>query len=105
MEDNAGVESVETINVEEETDHDEDIARGVALEEHMSAKEPTATKSVTPSTSSTSTSTASASSKIKLNIHLQDTTQICLFYEYFALYELLAPYLQTTGFSIICKSW
>ena len=70
-----GVASVETINVEEDTDHDEDIARGVALEEYMSAKEPTATKSVTPSTSLTSTSTASASSKMKLNIHLQDTTQ------------------------------
>ena len=70
-----GVAAVETINVEEDTDHDEDIARGVALEEHMSGQEPPASKSVTASTSSTSSSTASASSKMKLNIHLQDTTQ------------------------------
>ena len=61
-----GVAAVETINVEEDTDHDEDIARGVALEEHMSGQEPPASKSVTASTSSTSSSTASASSKMKL---------------------------------------
>ena len=53
--------------------HDEQIARGVALEEHMSRQEPPASKTVTPSTSATAT--ASASSKMKLNIHLQDTTQ------------------------------
>ena len=64
---------METIDVDEETDvsHDEQIARGVALEEHMSRQEPPASKTVTPSTSAT----ASASSKMKLNIHLQDTTQ------------------------------
>ena len=53
--------------------HDEQIARGLALEEHMSHQEPPASKTVTPSTSSTAT--ASASSKMKLNIYLQDTTQ------------------------------
>ena len=53
--------------------HDEQIARGLALEEHMSHQEPPASKTVTPSTSSTAT--ASASSKMKLNIHLQDTTE------------------------------
>ena len=53
--------------------HDEQIARGLALEEHMSRQEPPASKTVTPSTSSTAT--ASVSSKMKLNIHLQDTTQ------------------------------
>ena len=46
-----GVAAVETINVEEDTDHDEDIARGVALEEHMSGQEPPASKSVTASNS------------------------------------------------------
>ena len=72
-----GVTAVETIDVDEETDvsHDEQIARGVALEEHMSRQEPPASKTVTPSTSATATATASASSKMKLNIHLQDTTQ------------------------------
>ena len=68
-----GVTAIETIDVDEETDvsHDEQIARGLALEEHMSRQEPPASKTVTPSTSAT----ASASSKMKLNIHLQDTTQ------------------------------
>ena len=72
---NAGVTAIETIDVDEETDvsHDEQIARGLALEEHMSWQEPPASKTVTPSTSSTAT--ASVSSKMKLNIHLQDTTQ------------------------------
>ena len=46
---------METIDVDEETDvsHDEQIARGVALEEHMSGQEPPASKTVTPSTSAT----------------------------------------------------
>ena len=70
--DTAGVVSVD--DEEGNASHDEEIARGLALDEHMANDQspPVVTTAVV---ASTSTSTSTASSKMKLNIHLQDTTQ------------------------------
>ena len=52
--------------------HDEEVARAVALDEHMASNTPVVTSAVTAAVPSTSTSTTS-SFRVKLNIHLQDT--------------------------------
>ena len=54
--------------------HDKEVARAVALDEHMASNKLVVTSAVTAAVPSTSTSTTS-SSRMKLNIHLQDTTQ------------------------------
>ena len=71
--DTAGVVSVD--DEEGTASHDEEIARGLALEEHMADNQSPPPVVSTAVVASTSTSTSTASSKMKLNIHLQDTTQ------------------------------
>ena len=69
----AGVVSVDDDD-DANVEHDEEVARAVALEEHMASNTLVVTTAVTAAVPSTSTSTTS-SSRMKLNIHLQDTTQ------------------------------
>ena len=69
----AGVISVDD-NDDANVAHDEEVARAVALDEHMASNTLVVTSSVAAAVPSTSTSTTS-SSRMKLNIHLQDTTQ------------------------------
>ena len=69
----AGVVSVDDDD-DANVEHDEEVARAVALEEHMASNTPVVTTAVTAAVPSTSTLTTS-SSRMKLNIHLQDTMQ------------------------------
>ena len=66
------------ISVDDDADanvaHDEEVARAVALGEHMASNTPVVTSAATAAVPSTSTSTTS-SFRMKLNIHLQDTMQ------------------------------
>ena len=71
--DNAGVVSVD--DEDGTASHDEEIARGLVLDEHMANNQSPAPVVSTAVVASTSTSTSTASSKMKLNIHHQDTTQ------------------------------